>query len=107
MNQVGFKYPPTQSVCTHGADEALGMPLSVEGRDVVVHDGPATTAALWGKQLEVVVSVRERHREESGGTHQGDHCHVSVYSIQRCEKREVQRGVRGYTPGGPLSRQCI
>lgn len=37
------------------ADEALGVPLRVEGGDVVLGDGPVAAATLGGKQLEVVL----------------------------------------------------
>jgi len=37
------------------ADEAVGVPLSVEGRDVVLHDGTSAARTLGREQLEVVV----------------------------------------------------
>lgn len=36
------------------ADEALGVPLAIEGRDVVLGDGTVAASALGGKQLEVI-----------------------------------------------------
>ena len=36
------------------ADKALGVPLGVEGGDVVLHDGPAAAAALGSEHLKVV-----------------------------------------------------
>lgn len=33
------------------------MPLGVEGRDVVLHDGPVASSALGGEHIEVVVAA--------------------------------------------------
>lgn len=40
---------------THPADEALGVPEGVQGRDVVLQDGSGTAATLGGKHVEVVL----------------------------------------------------
>jgi len=42
---------------TYPADEAVRMPLRVQRRDVVLHDGPVAAIALRGKHLEVVVAA--------------------------------------------------
>lgn len=39
------------------ADEAFGMPLAIQGRDVVLSDWPIAATALGRKQLEVVIAA--------------------------------------------------
>lgn len=43
--------------CTHPADEALGMPLSVEGGNVVLHDGRVAACTLGGEHVVVVFAA--------------------------------------------------
>lgn len=40
---------------THPADEALGVPQGVQGRDVVLQDGSGAAAALGREHVEVVL----------------------------------------------------
>ena len=42
---------------TYGADKALGVPLLIEGGDVVIHDRTLTASTLRGEHLKVVISV--------------------------------------------------
>lgn len=46
MQGQGAPYP---------AHEALGMPEGVEGRDVVLQDGPGAAAALGREHVEVIL----------------------------------------------------
>lgn len=39
------------------ADEALGVPQRIEGRDVVLEDGPGAAATFGGKHVKVVLSA--------------------------------------------------
>lgn len=39
------------------ANEAVGVPLRVEGGNVVLHDGPVAGPALGGEHVEVVVAA--------------------------------------------------
>lgn len=42
---------------TYPADEAVRMPLAIQSRDVVFHDGPIASTAFWCKHIEVIVSA--------------------------------------------------
>lgn len=43
--------------CTYTADKAVGVPLAIQGRDVVLSDWPVAAATLGCEQLEVVVAA--------------------------------------------------
>lgn len=42
---------------THPADEALRMPLGVECRDIIFHDGRVAATTLGRKHIEVILAA--------------------------------------------------
>lgn len=44
-------------IATYPAHETVRMPLAVQCRDVVLHDGPVAPVALGGKHVEIIVTA--------------------------------------------------
>lgn len=49
--------PSIEWLATIPADEALGMPLGVEGGNVVLHDGRVAASTLGGEHVVVVLAA--------------------------------------------------
>lgn len=42
---------------TYSADEAIRMPLTVQSRNIIFHNGTVATATLGGKHIEVIITA--------------------------------------------------
>lgn len=54
-HQLPLLAPPDAMKSPYPAHKALGMPKGVEGRDVVLQDGPGTATTLGRKHVEIIL----------------------------------------------------
>lgn len=52
-----YPIPSERMDYTYSADEAIRMPLAVQSRNIIFHNGTVATATLGGEHIEVIIAA--------------------------------------------------